>query len=86
MMFNTIQKKGKIMKNLKIIVFKLEEKELELAIREEDRSVWMTQNEISQLYDVTTSYVSRLIKNRLSNQSTNYRNKFPICQQMSLKN
>ena len=74
------------MKNFKTIIFRLEDRELELNICEEDQTVWMTQKEISSLYDISNSYVSKLIKIEQQNLSKKGGGNFPICQKRSLEN
>ena len=57
------------MKNFKTIILRLEDRELELNICEEDQTVWMTQKKISSLFNISNFYVFKLIKFELQNLS-----------------
>jgi len=53
----------------KLIVktFKLDEKEVEVKIDLDNNTIWMIQNELAKLFDVTRSWITRQIKKELEN-------------------
>ena len=74
------------MENFKTIVFKLEDRELELNIYEEEQTVWMTQQQISMLYDKSIPSISRIIKSEIEDYEKKVPPYLQILQKRSMEN
>ena len=73
------------MENFKTIIFKLEDRELELNIYEEEQTAWMTQQQISMLYDKSIPSISRIIKSGIKDYEKKVPPYLQILQKRSLK-